>query len=213
MLQTSNTPVEALLERHLAPVTAPRELWERVRYPSQPRPSHEQQVPRKLAWALAALLAFAAAVSSLRTPQSIAANEAAAFQALARETGDLEFQSGKAAEIRAWVHSRTGIDVAIPENPDSRVRLLGAHVAPAGTLEIAYSVGDRRAALVVSKAASSGLNNLRHRELSREPNQSRRTYSWTLDGQQYTLACAVPGELQAACLLCHADSQWQTAVN
>src|SRR5580704_6578643 len=121
MVEMQNTPVEALLERHLRPVAAPAELWGRVRNPRVPQ---KQTTPGKLAWAVAALGLFAAAVSSFKMPSSFAANEAAALQALARGTGDLEFQSAKATEIRAWVRTRTGLDVPLPDAPASAIRLL-----------------------------------------------------------------------------------------
>jgi len=207
-------PVEDILERHLGPVTAPGELWDRIQTPSAPRPQPGFRLAwRKLAWTAAALLAVAGVVSSFRTPYLTAANEAAALQALARGPGDLEFQSGKAGEIRAWIRTGTGMDVPLPDTSSPQVRLEGARLASAGTVEIAYEVGGQRAALLVSKGAVSGPAKARHGELNRDSLQSRQTYSWTLSGQQYTLACSAPGELQAACQLCHVDSQWQTAMN
>jgi len=210
MIET-RMPVEALLERHLGPVTAPRELWDRVRNPPAARPA-QKQVIRKLAWTFAALLAFAGVTSGLRAPISSAANEKAALQALARGNGELEFRSAKAAEIRGWIRAGTGMDVPLAEN--SQVRLLGAHVVAAGIVEIAYEVGSNGgAALVVSKAGWSLSSKDRHGELGREPYQSRKTLSWTRGAQQYTLACSIPGELQAACSLCHVDSQGKTEIN
>jgi hypothetical protein len=198
----SNIGIEELLERHLAPVPAPRELWTRVQAPVA---TASRPVFRKLAWSVAALLMFAGVVSSFRT--QIKNNDSAALQALARPAGDLEFRSEKAAEIRAWIRTNAGIDVPLPENP--QVHLIGAS-RTAGAVEIEYLIGDQRADLVISEAP---LTKTKHGQLTRESLASLQTYSWTRDGVQYTLACSAPGELQAACSLCHVDSQWQTALN
>lgn len=200
----SNLPIEDLLERHLAPGPAPQELWTRVQAPATTR---SRPVFRKLAWSVAALLICAGVVSSFRESGSVKAGEAAALQALGRATGDVEFRSDKPAEIRAWILTNTGMDVPLPENP--QVRLTGAS-RTAGTVEIAYKIGDQRANLVVSKAPKT---KTKHGQLTQESLASLQTYSWTRDGIQYTLACSAPGELQAACSLCHVDSQWQTALN
>jgi hypothetical protein len=203
MVETQNTAVEALLERHLGPVSAPRELWTRIQSPSRRASRHT--VVRKLAWAVAAVVVFAGTVSSFREPKAFAGNEAAALQALARGTEDLEFRSAKATEIRAWVRTRTGIEIPIPEN--SPVQLLGASLSAAGTVEVAYRVADRPVALVVSKTNAAFFEGDRHRKVSRESLQAARTYSWAAGSQRFTLACATPGGLEAACALCHVDGK------
>jgi hypothetical protein len=210
MIEMQNTTVETLLEQHLRPVAAPVELWDRVRNPSAPQ---KRTAPGKLAWALAALVVFAGAVSSLKTPSSFAASETAALQALARGTGDLEFQSAKAAEIRAWVRTRTGLDVPLVHSPAGAVQLLGASVADSGTVEITYRIGDHPAALMVSKAKRNFFDGGAHGRMRRESLETAQTYSWTFNDRRYTLACASPGELEAACSLCHVNLQWQTALN
>ena len=203
MVETQNSAVEALLERHLGPVTSPRELWTRIQNPSRIAPRHT--VARKLAWALAAVVVFAGTVSSFREPKAFARNEAAALQALTQGTDDLEFRSAKATEIRAWVRMRTGIEIPLPEI--SPVQLMGARVAAAGTVEVAYRVGDRPVSLVVSKTNAAFFETDRHRKLRRESLQDARTYSWAAGGQRFTLACAAPGGLEAACSLCHVDGK------
>jgi hypothetical protein len=206
MVETQNTAVEGLLERHLGPVHAPRELWTRIQNPSRNvSVTRRQTVGRKLAWALAAVVVFAGTVSSFREQKSFAGNEAAALQGLIQGADDLEFKSAKATEIRAWVRTRTGIELPVPENPP--VQLLGARLAPAGTVEVAYRVGDRPAVLVVSKTSAAFLEGDRHRKLNRESLQAARTYSWTSGSQRLTLACATPGGLEAACSLCHVDGK------
>jgi hypothetical protein len=198
----SNLPIEDLLGRHLAPVPAPRELWTRIQAPAA---TASRPVFRKLAWSAAALLIFAGVVSTFHT--QIRNNESAALQALARPAGDLEFRSEKAAEIRAWIRTNAGMDVPLPANP--QVHLIGAS-RTAGAVEIEYQIGDQRADLIISEAPQT---KAKHGQLTRESLASLQTYSWTRDGIQYTLACSAPGELQAACSLCHVDSQWQTAMN
>jgi hypothetical protein len=206
MVETQNTAVEALLERHLGAVQAPGELWARIQNPARNvSATRRQTVARKLAWALLAVVVFAGTVSSFREPKSFAVNEAAALQALARGTDDLEFKSAKAMEIRTWVRTRTGIELPLPQ--DSPVQLLGARVAAADTVEVAYRVGDRPATLVVSKTSAAFFERDRHRKLNREALQVARTYSWAEGSQLFTLACAVPGGLEAACSLCHVDAK------
>jgi len=97
--------------------------------------------------------------------------------------------SSSAVEIQAWVKTNTGLDPGLPVNPPRSIQLIGAHVIPGG-VEVAYRAANHDARLLVSKADIS-------------LDGSAATFSWTRHGQRFTLACATPAELQAACVLCH----------
>src|SRR5258708_7198559 len=79
--------MEPALERHLGPVAAPEELWDRVRSPQRRTPV--------LGWrlAFAAMLAVATAWALHARGASI--------------------ESDRAGEIREWVKARTGLDVPL----------------------------------------------------------------------------------------------------
>lgn len=112
------------LERHLRPVTAPDELWDRVQNPRARRPV--------IAWKLA----FAAMVVM------------ATAWALHPRTAS--FESDRAGDIRDWVKARTGLD--IPLSPAAPLHLCGSRVMGDGTAEIRYRLHDREATLLVAKA-------------------------------------------------------------
>lgn len=205
--------VEALLDRHLGPVRAPAELWDRVQGASS------RGSDRRLVWALATAVLVLIAAAGLYTHGAGARDETAAFQALVRGADSLEFLSASGPAMRTWIRNQTGMDVPLQSAPE--VTLIGAHLVEPGTIEIAYRIGERRAALVVSADGSKDgpqhwTVGARHREEAKVSGTVG-ALSWTRAGQRYILACAVPGDLQAACLICHADgranTQWQTAVN
>jgi hypothetical protein len=140
-----------------------------------------------------------------------AASEAMALLGLAHEP-EMEFRSADPAEMGAWVKTQTGLDIPW-RNPSNSVRLIGAHVVTRGAaVEIVYRAGERKSALVVSKGGFT-LASDRHWGFNPELYRNLKTVSWVAGGQVYTLACAVPGDLQFACRICHAYSELQTAVN
>ncbi len=147
--------IESILEQNLRPVRAPEELWERVNAPGKKK-------DRRLVWAMAAAMIVAGLAWSLGRVET--------------------FRSSEPAAIRAWVISRTGMDVP----------LVGGEVAGArvrhGTVEVAYRAG----ALVVAKASGPGDSVHWGKAVP---------VSWTMGGQVYTLE----GDLEAGCRLCHAE--------
>jgi len=182
-----NLNLEQVLSRELRPVAAPRELWDRVQL--------GQDVPgpiraRYLGWALAGLAAvlMVGIIWNFRTVPVVAA-----------ETDSPQFRSREATEIRGWVKANAGFDV--PLRPGS-VQLIGASVRN-GSAEVVCRVGDRPARLVVSKSRPGPFDGARHHVLSSSWFRGGRALSWIMRGQLYTLACATPEDLKAACFLCH----------
>jgi hypothetical protein len=86
----------------------------------------------------------------------------------------------------------------VPLEASTGLRFVGAKAAR-GQAEISCRVGDRDVKLTVSKAGGGAVAVSAHQSYA-----GGKTVSWAMRGQQYTLACATPEDLQVACLLCHA---------
>lgn len=216
--ETGSVRLEAVLARHLGRVSAPEELWERVRCPEAVRLRERNFNPGNfrlaLVWAAAVIVAVTAGFYARHAvPRT---GTAFTIEALPPSAESLELRSDRAAEIRSWINARTGFDVPLPDQPPAPIRLLGVRLVAAATptVEVAYSVGDRKAELLISKAAPGAeTTNRGHRSLAGEMHQGARTYSWVMRGQLYELACATPEDSQVACMLCHANPESQIAVN
>jgi hypothetical protein len=185
-----NPWLEPELQRGLREVTAPAELWDRVRAARVP-PSRGSN--RGLIWALAVAVVLAAVALSLVRPP----DERFALQALANGSQGIGFHCQNPAQLRAWVRANTGLDVPLRPVPPSSIQLIGARNVGA-RVEIAYQAGGRDAVLLVSKA-DAGRSNLPHSRVAGNVS------SWVTDGQRYTLAASDPADLQLACKLCHLD--------
>jgi anti-sigma factor RsiW len=201
--------LEPLLTRNLGRTEAPAELW--VRIQASPPPVPKRKFVSGWAWAFAAaalLVVTAVLVWQLRLrPEALAA------RALQRGAAGLEFRSEQSAAIRAWVKDRTGLDVPLLANPPASIRLVGASVADWGrtpTAEVVYRVGGRDAVLLVSKADPKLAGAASHRFLNSGQYQGARVSSWLMHGQLCTLACPIPQNPQAGCLLCHATGAPRT---
>lgn len=206
-----NEWLEPVLTRHLGQVIAPDELWYRV-HNNPPVPSAKSSV-RQLAWALAATLAIVTVAWGFHARRSgLTASEALAIRSLERGQDRLEFRSGEVAQIRAWVETGTGIDIPLPSETPAAVQMLGAHVVKGAVpgVEVAYRVDDHDVVLLVSRAGSSADGLSKHRFLT---SKGSRVSSWIMGGQLYTLACNNPGDIRAACVLCHVGAEGQTALN
>jgi hypothetical protein len=79
--------LEALLSEHLNPVRAPRDLWERVHTPREPRREH---FPRPMAWAAAAAVLVIGSALGLHSEMK---------------------NPGAKQPVQAWVKSSTGLDI------------------------------------------------------------------------------------------------------
>jgi hypothetical protein len=119
--------IEPALARHLDPVSAPEELWERVRNPasgiSKKKGVHTSVNAARLGACATILLIVWLFV------------------------GHRGLKSGDPGEIRGWVQAKVGIDVPLRARP-AGVQLTGASVSK-GTVEIAYKVGNRDGRLFV----------------------------------------------------------------
>jgi hypothetical protein len=120
--------IEPALARHLDPVSAPAELWERVRNPGVTRKRrgvHTSVNAARVGACATVLLLFA-------------------IWAFGGQRG---LRSNDPGEIRGWVQAKVGIDVPLRARP-AGVQLKGASVSK-GTVEIAYKVGNRDGRLMV----------------------------------------------------------------
>ena len=118
--------IEPALAWHLDPVSAPEELWERVRNPRVIR--KRKGVHRSV---------NAARVGACATILLI----------VWLFVGHRGLKSNDPGEIRGWVHAKAGIDVPLRARP-AGVQLTGARISK-GTVEIAYKVGNRDGRLFV----------------------------------------------------------------
>jgi hypothetical protein len=102
---------------------------------------------------------------------------------LARGTEQLQFRSENSAEIRDWVSGHAGIEVPLLAGSSSSLRLIGASASP-GSAAIACRIGDREAKLFVTEASPGAAGEGRH-----VPSfVGKRSLSWVMRGQLYTLA-------------------------
>jgi hypothetical protein len=189
------------LSNWLGRVEAPPELWERVR---------KAGVARALMPAASALMPMLGAPErSVETSLDAAGRSAratfwpalaiAAAVVLAALLLPRDLHSGDPAHVKAWVLSKTGIDVPLPAKLGPAVRLVSASRPDKSTARLAYQVNGRDAVLLVSMASAAVAGDGRHRLLSRSANTS----SWTMRGLVYTVVCPSAEVSQVACQLCH----------
>ena len=117
--------IEPALARHLDPVSAPEELWDRVRNP---------RVIRKKGVHMSVNAARVGACATILLTVWLF-------------VGQRGLRSGDSGEIRGWVQAKAGIDVPLRARP-AGVQLTGATVSK-GAVEIAYKVGNRDGRLMV----------------------------------------------------------------
>ena len=128
---------EPVLAHQLDRVSAPEELWERVRNPRvAPRVAKKKRVPMSV---------NAAGMSACVTVLLLA---------IWLFVGRTSVRSGDAGEIRAFVKAKAGIDLPLRAQATG-VQLRGAKVAK-GSVEIAYQVGGRDGLLSVDRRRGSG---------------------------------------------------------
>ena len=181
--------LEPVLTEHLGRVAAPQELWRRVQ---APRFEGARSSRPQLAWALATTLAIV----------TVAWGFHPRINATASRDANLTLRCADPARIRAWVKANTGLDVPLPDKPAAAVQLIGARAVQSDppSVEVDYIATGHQEHLLVSKARSKSPTH-------RQPGANDSHAAWTMGGQAYTLACADPAELRAACLLCHAAGQ------
>ena len=188
--------LEPELQRGLRPVTAPPDLWDRVKT-AQVAP--RRRTNQRLVWAMAAAVAMIAVSLSSVYRESSGGDEATALQTLAIDSQRIAFHCQNPAQLRAWVRARTGLDLPLRSESSPSIRLIGAQtIDGAHGVEVAYKAGNRDAVLVVSRADAWSASRPHNRV-------SGNVSSWVMDGQRYTLACNDPADIQLACKLCHLD--------
>jgi hypothetical protein len=188
-----NEWIEPVLRSSLKRVAAPAELWDRVVLPQPPK---RRPFRQRIWWALSmasAVVASLAVVASAHYPGRTTA------QASARAA---EFSSDQPSNIRTWIRSQTGLDVPLPGQLPSAVRIRGARISAAGGVEIHFSADGQDAVLMIS-AAHSPLPD--HRELDSDFIRTATAFAWSMEHQEYTLAVRQAGTLRSACQVCHTD--------
>jgi hypothetical protein len=192
------TKLETLLSRHLHPVQAPDELWQRI----QGGEAAGRSIPTR--WPFWAIAAAAAAMLALCfSLRSATAPELEKLAARESRTGGerLDFRSGDPLEIRNWVKTHAGLDVPMPGKLTEDVQLIGVSLLPGDqpVACISYRVRGQVARLLVTHGEFAGQH-------SAAP-PANGPYSWTLQRQTYLLASSNPQETSAACVLCHLDAR------
>jgi hypothetical protein len=202
----SNENLDPVLKKHLGRLEAPANLWNHVRGPVAVRGA--QSAPQS-AWTWAGAVAMLAVAvggwivwSQLRAPQTV---EAMAMAALDRKTEDFALRTEDAASVRKWVKSNSGIDIPLPPKHSGVIRIVGARIGNETNpvAEVAYRVGEFKAALLITKASTGATVYPKHSSGGSDAFQTARVTSWSMKGQSYTLAWTAPGEFRTACLLCH----------
>lgn len=87
--------LEALLNEHLSPVHAPRELWERVHLPRERR---VECIPRRIGWGVWTCAAAVLVIGSAVGMHAQIGNPAVS-------------QPVQAVRLQAWLKSNVGLDI------------------------------------------------------------------------------------------------------
>jgi hypothetical protein len=193
---------EPELARHLGPVKAPEQLWDRVQGAgSAGHTVRTAETGWNPAWGWVSAVALVALAAGLTVwLNRDLTSEQIAVRALSRTPDQLQFRSADLSELRAWVKNDTGMDVPLPVRTASSVQMVGAYVSrkKTTTAEISYRVGGADVALVVSKIPAQGDG--RHAFVKGGSYHGANFQSWTMRGQMYTIASA---DARVGCLLCH----------
>jgi len=196
---------EPELARHLGPVKAPDQLWDRVQGAASAGRSVSSvrtgQTGWNPAWGWVSAVALVALAAGLTVwLNRDVSSEQIAVRALSRTPEQLQFRSADLSELRAWVKNDTGMDVPLPVRTASSVQMVGAYVSrkKTTTAEISYRVGGTDVALVVSKIPAQGDG--RHAFVKGGSYHGANFQSWTMRGQMYTIASS---DALVGCLLCH----------
>ena len=179
------------LSHHLAPVTAPDALWDRVL-----SRAGREACPTRRAWPIAAILTLAAAAGTLwlvakGAEPALDLRQLAIEQLLHPEP--LALHTDDPRLISAWMR-QAGLEVAFPSTRSGAVQLVSAGILEkrgARIGAVAYRVGtDTTATLLVARARNGA-------------DTGHGLLFWRTRGQSYALACSNPDRPEAACLLCH----------
>jgi hypothetical protein len=191
---------EPELSRHLGPVKAPDELWDRVHGSHAAVRTRTPFLLKPWTWvAAAAAVAGLALVVNIRANRTLSLEELA-VAALGHSPSQLKFQSQEPVSVRAWIKSGTGLDVPMPPQLSPAVRLMGATVVSSKvpTAEVSYRVGDVNVTLAISKADPAA--DSKHTFVRSGSYHGANFTTWSMRGQMYTVAAA---DARVGCLLCH----------
>jgi hypothetical protein len=197
---------EPELSRHLGPVKAPDELWDRLQHRAQrtagaPERTRTPAWGKSLIWVAAATAAIAGLAFGVTVVRSRNLSlEELAVAALGRSPDQLKFRSAEPTAVRAWIKSGTGLDVPMPSALSPAVQLVGATVVSSRvpTAEVSYRVGDMDVTLAISKADPAA--DSKHTFVRSGSHHGANFTTWSMRGQMYTVAAA---DARVGCLLCH----------
>src|SRR5262245_63667229 len=175
------------LAHHLAPTSAPDQLWDRLQRMPPPRPK-----PR---WPVAAIIATGMVAAGTLWMVAKGQEPAADLRLLAADEliapGPLDIRSQDAREITAWARREAGVEIAL--SPATSVELVGARIVRHRgecVAAVSYRVGGREAALLVARAPVRTAD-------------SHGRMSWQSGKQSYALASADATHGDVACRICH----------
>ena len=199
--------IDLQLSHHMAPVTAPDALWNKVSQADGFQAKVPQRETPAFALPLAATVILTLALSAMwllaRThPRWTDLQHLAAEQLY--NSDPMQLESANADEIAVWMRREAGIALRLPGGnpaggnpaggtPD--VRLLGARVIRFGGSRIgavSYRVGEHRATLLVARAGGGGGISAGSGPLACKGRD-----------QVLAVACTNPSQPELACLLCH----------
>ena len=203
-----NELYESELKRHLGPVKAPDNLWDRVHVARAVKPRPDRGISWQ--WATIAVATVAVIAGFTVWLNRDLTGEELAVRGLSHTAAQLDFRSDNLTEVRAWVKSGTGLDVPLPVRTAPSVRMIGARInrGQVAAAEISYRVGDSNATLVVSRIPANGDG--RHAFVKSGSYHGTNFQSWTMRGQMYTLASA---DARVGCILCHSTGAPRTTEN
>lgn len=177
------TWLEPVLRKSLRRVAAPGELWDRVSLPRLVTPP--SRPARTFVWMLAAasIAASVVAVAWGHYPY-----------------GRVVPAPQSTAEVREWIRERTGVDVALSSRPAAKIEIVAVSLQPSGIVQVRYQAAKKDAVLSI-KPATTGRS---HAELLDIEHAT--AVSWLAAQHTFTLTVHRPGDMQSACLICHADT-------
>lgn len=193
----TNSELPRRLAACLAPVTAPRDLWDRIEPALSPAaPPSRRRESRLAISAIAGFVALSAA--ALLAAVVLLPPSAAALAWTFHREPRLELRSTDPAAINAWL-AEAGLSPSL--RPGAGVQLCGAaKLNRAGSGEplaaVRFEADGQPATLVVHRYAGP-----ERATPSAEPGVSGTLYRWTRDGREYLLITSTA----AACTLCHAQ--------
>ncbi|MEP7354662.1 MAG: hypothetical protein ABI824_15650 [Acidobacteriota bacterium] len=210
--------LEQALRQHLGRTSAPDDLWSRIRERRAADSVHSPITrPVWFGWASAAaalIVMVGGGWTAWRLYQPEVSVEAMAVEALTKGPEHLGIQSSDPREVRDWLKKNSNVDVPLPsilKSPD--MQLVGAAILPGPqdqggrpVAEVSYRVGDQQAELLISSNPSGTRTYPKHQNQEITPLNGAKVSSWSMRGQNYTLAWGAPSEFKAACLLCHTGS-------